>query len=242
MSEERVAEVFGDSAEVESVSTSGNEIGTQVNPYGATNKGQALELLAKGTPPSVVASVLGVDKSLISQYIEDRVFNRHLIDLRAESELANSIRDERLDNLEDMAIKQVEGVLGWITKPMEAVSVLKTINSLQRRSKSSTTGIHDQAKDRILIELPRGMVQARVDIKVNTSNEVVEVDGRAMHTMPTEELLREVAARKVSRESGILIEQESEDTDKLLLSVESEMGVGDDTKSEVSTTEETASS
>ena len=244
MTEERVAEVFG-SVDNNSVSLP-TDIAGDKNPYGSSSKkGQALELLSKGTPPSVVATVLGVDKSLISQYIEDDVFNSYLVDARAEAELAARIRDDRLDELEDRAIKQVEGVLAWITKPMEAVAVLKTINGLQRRSQGTAQGIHDQAKDRILVELPKGMVMAKVNIQVNTSNEVVEVDGRAMHTMGTEELLREVEARRVSRTTGILIEQEERETDKLLSFVEEAIEAevkGNDTRPEISSTEEAAGS
>lgn len=159
--------------------------------YGTGNKDQAAMMLGRGMSPQNVARVLGISRGLISQYKQDEGFKLEVADMLMERNLATSLRDERIDNLEDSAIGRLEDVMQFISKPMELVAVLKTVNSLVRRS-SPEMGMDGELKrDVVTVELPRGMI-GKVTLEFNTSNEVVQANGREMRTIDSVALIKGV--------------------------------------------------
>lgn len=200
--------------------------------FGNSNKQNALMLLGRGTSPLATASILGVSPSLISQFLEDDTFKSALADMLAERELAASIRDEAIDKLEDRAIEKVEAVLDYITKPMEAVALLKTINSLNRTG-IKHGAVADQARDSIKIDLPKNIVKMKVAIEVDSNNQVIEVEGRGMQTMDHQTLMQELNSFKDTREVDKLLTAPNSNGNGLL-----EIGGNnDDTRSETTRTE-----
>jgi len=157
----------------------------QSNPYGTTNtKGRAFELLRKGLRPMEVARALEVSPGLISQYMEDEEFKEGVRAGLALRSLARTARDEKIDSLEDAALAQLERVLPFVTKPMEALQAVKVLNSLQRRAEvDGGTGESAADVDTVILHLPKSVRTVAVAMKFNTSNEVVEVGGRELRTM-----------------------------------------------------------
>jgi predicted transcriptional regulator len=153
---------------------------------------RAMELLGRGVRPSVVATILRVTPAVISQYQEDPEFKEILQGRLVESQLAASVRDARLDALEDQIITQVERSIQWFSKPADALGALKLINGLARRAPVIATNPDDISTQTVILQLPTHMQNSVVNIQVNTNNEVVEVNGREMRTMATSQVLREL--------------------------------------------------
>lgn len=204
--------------------------------FGNSNKGQALMLLGRGTSAQSTAAILGVSPSLISQFMEDDDFVTELTELKCERELAASIRDEAKDNLEDKAIAKVEAVIDYITKPMEAVALLKTINGLNRTA-TPNTGLGDKGTGVISVVLPKGIIAAKVNIEVNAQNQVIEVEGRGMQTMDQNTLLQELNEFKGSKEIDNLLDslEVREIVGEIVTEPTAREVISDDTRSEVST-------
>ena len=159
--------------------------------FGTGNRDQALMLLGRGMSTGKVAEFLSVSASLISQYLEDEGFKDKVAELRMESQLARSLRDEAYDSLEDKVLAQLDENMCMITKPMELVAVLKTVNGLVRRGTPEPIRGMEGNKNAVLIELPTSATNAHlaVQLEFSTQGEVVEVDGRAMRTMSTEKVI-----------------------------------------------------
>ena len=162
------------------------------NLFGNSNKQDALELLGTGLPESKVAELLELTPAMISHYKEDPRFQAALKKLLIESTLAAQVRDQRLDDLEDIAITQMEKFLPMILRPNEVLHALKTINGLQRRSKEMVqerNRIPDGAQI-VKLTLPANTVDAEISVKLNSSREIVEVEGEELRTMPSADVMR----------------------------------------------------
>jgi predicted transcriptional regulator len=86
--------------------------------FGNTTKAQAAMLLGKNISAAVVSNILGVSKSLISQYFEDSTFKEAVGLMQIEATLSASLHDEKINALEDRALEKLEQVMEYVTKPM----------------------------------------------------------------------------------------------------------------------------
>ena len=151
--------------------------------YGNSIKAKAAMLLGKNISTGTTASLLGVSDSLVSQYKEDPEFAELVSMMQIESTLAASMHDAKLDELESRAVDKLSEVLDYVSRPMEVVAMVKAINSLTRRSAQVPLQSNELSNVAVL-ELPKGVgVRIAVELKYNTSNEVVEVNERPMQTM-----------------------------------------------------------
>lgn len=186
--------------------------------FGNSPKAQAAMLLGRNISESQVADILGVSPALISQYKEDPAFSEQVRLMQLDASLAATLRDEKINELEDSVLDRVKDVLPYITKPMELVGVLRTINSLQRRGATSlAASALNQQNNTVVLELPPNITKGEVNLKFNTSNEVVEVEGRMMHTMPAPSVQKmaelDAQERLESRkDSGLVLEAQAEDS------------------------------
>lgn len=165
--------------------------------FGNSNKQQAMLLLGKNIPESAVAELLGVTPALISQYKSDPVFKEGVRELLVEQSLAAKIRDDRLDALEDLAITQVEKTLGLLLRPTDVLAALKVINGLQRRG--TTPLPRDQDTDTgsnvVQLSIPKGITEIALAVKLNSNQEVIEVNGQELRTMPSADVAKQAALR-----------------------------------------------
>jgi predicted transcriptional regulator len=172
-------------------------------------RGRAKEYLGKGMKPIQVAQVLGCSPSLIAQYMSEQDFAEQVRQLQLQSSYSQALRDERLNKLEDMAIDAVEASMQnykGLTKPEVALTILKTLNGLQRRAPVLSAGVVDADKSAgtVSISLPEFMQNAVVNIQVNTSNEVVEVNGRKMLTMNSANVMKELEVFQEKQQQKLL--------------------------------------
>lgn len=167
-------------------------------------KEQVLYLLSSTSMGTVeIAQTLGVSPAVVSQLKGDPEFMQKVAERRTTVGLAQIRRDEKIDSLEDKALERMEKVLPLMFKPMEVLKAVQVINGLHRRSqqKEVLPGGTAEGNQVVSITLPKHTKEATVQVKFNTNNEIVEVEGRQMVNMPSGEVLKKLEEHKGSRQA-----------------------------------------
>lgn len=159
----------------------------------ALDKNQVKELLGTGLSNEIVASAVGCDQSYISQLMADPNFANDVIALRTKALQSHNKRDSKLNDLEDILIDKYREVVdtGAIYKPNDILRSLAVINKANRRGVPAQQNVTVQNQVVNLV-LPPILVRQFV---TDRRNEVVEVDGQTLVTMPSSTLLKTLAER-----------------------------------------------
>lgn len=156
-----------------------------------------VSLLASGVGQRSAALAVGVSDSYVSQLLEDPVFSAALA-LRSSEKLETAIRhDDAVESLEAKALRQVETKLPFVRNAMEAARIFQILNTAKKRAVVEG-GQRPEAlgAQQVSIILPRA---AQVHIQMNSSNQVTEISGRSMATLPSRslpDLATDVAVKK----------------------------------------------
>jgi arginine/lysine/ornithine decarboxylase len=159
-------------------------------------KDKARELLGAGLENSVVASALGVSASLVSQWLSEETFADEVQTLKLVNLTQATERDRKWNTLEDKLLDKLEFLLPTLTNPAVVLQALRTVNGATRRSNprelepvANQTHVH--------LHMPSLLAAKFV---VNPANQVVEVDGRSIATMPANAVVKELERRKQLQE------------------------------------------
>lgn len=144
-----------------------------------TNSSRALELLGAGVSPQQVSLALGVDPSLISQFLADESFANQVAELRYKALLKHNDRDSAYDGLEDALIKKLKDLIPFMHKPFEIIRALTAVNSAKRRGSSAPEAITAQ-QTVIQLNLPVQIIQ---HFQKNSSNQVVSAGTQDLVTV-----------------------------------------------------------
>lgn len=159
----------------------------------AFDKNQIKELLGTGLSNEIVASAIGCDPSYISQLMADERFAGEVIALRTAALQANNKRDGRIDSIEDSLIEKLKECVdtGVIYKPNDILRSFNVVNNAKRRGvpAQQNVTVNNQV---VNLVLPPILVRQFV---TDSRNEVVEVDGQTLVTMPSSSLLKHLAER-----------------------------------------------
>lgn len=173
-------------------------------------KEQILKLLGANQTAAVVAMAVGCTESYVSQLMADEKFAAEVHALRVKSLQAASVRDDKMDAIEDMLLEQLETIVPFITKPNEILNATKIVNSLRRRGAGAapvSAGAGAPAAGAVVrLVLPE--MPAKIEYKTNGANEVIEVAGRTMATLPAE-LLTKMAAEYTANQRRVTVENGS---------------------------------
>jgi hypothetical protein len=166
-----------------------------------------VDLLAKTAKGTVeIATIVGCDPSYVSQVKAQREVE--IAEKRILSNLSGIRRDNRIDELEDKALEKLGDMLGMMFKPMEVLRAAQVLNGMTRRTQGMAGEREASTGETVVrITLPSHVHEAVVGIKLNTSREVVEVNGRQMLNLPMGTLLREMETRRTDRKLGPQVEQ-----------------------------------
>ncbi len=138
------------------------------------------ECLNKGFSNSQIASALGVTPSAVTQIIEE-----HNI-VKQPGAIYTSI-DDKLNNVEELLVSKLESKLKSINSQLNEVQIgnlLKTVNSCKRRSNPLEVP-NGNINQIVQIRLPTYVVK---NIIVNSQNELVEIDGKPLISLPANEV------------------------------------------------------
>ena len=137
---------------------------------------QALKLLGQGLKPALVAQVLSVDPSRISQLMEDPNFSRMVTERKIVSLTAATERDEELDKLEDKLIAKMHTAIDMTYKPSEITRMFTAINQAKRRGVAATDEVDTGGVTTVKLILPAAArTRMQVGIEINDNNQVVSV-------------------------------------------------------------------
>lgn len=158
---------------------------------------KALSLLGKGISSVMVASTLGVSESLISQFLADGRFAEEVTKLKlATLQKQTSIDDKYMESEEKLVDKLLK-VIPLMTKPMDILRGIQTINATKRRGMAEVTGTSGQSTI-VNINLPQVMAARFIS---NGHNQIVEIQDeqgtRSLITSTVSEVSKFAAAQRI---------------------------------------------
>jgi len=153
-----------------------------------------LELLGGGYGPPMVASILGITESRISQLLADDIFASKVLAMRLARAKGTLDRDSKWDQLEDKLLKKFEDVIIFMNDPLKLLRALQVVNAAKRRGAGAGEG-QGQAMAGTVVHIsgPRNVLMQFI---TNGQNEVIEVGGRSMVPMASKKVMEELKARQ----------------------------------------------
>lgn len=150
-------------------------------------KARIIALLGNGVSHAVAASAVGCSESYITQLASDPDVAEEISRLRFENLQAATVRDKKVDSLEDALIDKLEEAMPLLMRPAEIIRTFAIINAAKRRGSSAPEQAHI-ANRVIAIFLPQ---HAATQFQLSAAKEIVEVAGVPLITMPSSQLLLE---------------------------------------------------
>lgn len=149
------------------------------------------ELLGSGLGPTAVATAIGCEPSAITNLMMDEEFRLEIMSLRSERLTKVNARDDKLGGIEDDLIEKIANSMDMLYKPRDLLAAFRVINSAQRRGVPAheTTVVNNTV---VNLTLPKEVVKS---FTMTPQGEIVEVEGQTLVTMPTQQLLRQLAER-----------------------------------------------
>ena len=160
---------------------------------------KAKKLLSLGIPQVDVAGALGCTEGFISQLLSDPKFAGEVAQMKLLRLEGASVRDEKLDALEDEVIKKLESSLRYILKPMELLKALETLAKIPRIGTQNNAAQNNALGMTVQIVLPNAMATTYIK---NSHGEIIEADGRALTTLSSNALKTMVQSKSQLQLAG----------------------------------------
>jgi hypothetical protein len=159
-------------------------------------------LLGQGLPGTVVASAVGCDPSYVSQLMDQEEFRNDVLVAKATKAEAGVSRDNKWDQVEDMALDKAVAMLPLVSRPSDLIRIAQMANAAKRRTTEFANG-SESASPTVNLILPPS---ANIVFQMNAQAQVVEVDGRSMTPLPTQHLAKMIAQRRLDNEAAGVVE------------------------------------
>lgn len=145
-----------------------------------------ISLLAAGVPPSAAASAAGVEPSYVSQLLETEDFREALL-VASSARLEEAIaHDKTVESLESKTLRAIEQKLPFVRSAMEAAKIFQILNNSKKRALTDRDANAGGGNVQLVtIVLPKA---AAVNLRLNSQQQVIEVEGRTMAPLPSREL------------------------------------------------------
>ena len=140
---------------------------------------RAIELLGQGFEPEVVASTIGVSISRISQIVSEAGNAEKIAELRYISLSKHNLRDAKYDEIEDLLLDKLSGIIPFLTRPLEISKVLSQINAAKRRGSSAPAQVLSK-QEVIPLILPTKIIQ---NFTLNINNQVIKAGQQELVTV-----------------------------------------------------------
>lgn len=177
---------------------------------------QIKALLGSGLSNEIVATATGCTASYISQLMAEPEFASSVVKMRSDNLQAATLRDRRMDALEDQLLTTLEAGIDLIYKPRDVISALLNINKLQRRGAPTQQAMQPHTTV-VQLNIPQHLVQQNVNTHVvlSANKEVIEVDGQTMVTIQSHQLLKQLqksalASAEATSESGVQLNDDQQ--------------------------------
>lgn len=154
-----------------------------------------IEMLGNGIAATHVAAALGIDDSYVSQILAEDGVEEQVRSLRAARFGELAAMDERLDTVEEVALRKVEALLPFTTKASEAARIYSLLNAARRKTGAAASNVPAGATILQLNLPPR----TQLNFTMAANKEVVEVEGRSMATLPAKSMAKLLETRQATR-------------------------------------------
>lgn len=140
--------------------------------------------LAAGVSQSIAAESAGVSDSYVSQLLEQEGV-REEIAAKKSVKLERHIEvDTTIEEIEKDALKIVASKLKFVNA-VEASKIFATMNAARKKADAGAVGNSAGSVDTVVFVLPKA---ARTMIQINSSNQIIEVDGKTTAPLPSKVL------------------------------------------------------
>jgi hypothetical protein len=145
-----------------------------------------LGFLAGGVSQSAAALACGVSDGLVSQILEEPEFLAALA-ARSVAKLETALaHDDSIEAAEAHSLKILKEKLPFVRSAVEAARIFKTLNEAHKRAAPATNQRPESlGAQQVMLVLPKA---AAVHIQMNAQNQVIEIAGRSMATLPSRSL------------------------------------------------------
>lgn len=157
-------------------------------------KDKALQLLGLNLPNNVVAAAVGVTEGQVSQWWADETFAAAVQELRVRNLSEAAERDSKYDILEAELLQKLQDLMPLFTKPMDILRGIQVLNGAKRKATPAEFGTGSQ-KQVIHLHMPAALAAKFI---VNGMNQVIDVEGRTIATMPAKGVMKQLAERVVN--------------------------------------------
>jgi hypothetical protein len=145
-----------------------------------------LGFLAAGVSQSAAALACGISDGRVSQILEDPAFIQALADRSIQKLEAAIEHDDSIGALEKKSLAVLEAKLPFVRTAMEAAKIFQTLNNANRHAAPATNSRPESlGAQQVTLVLPKA---AAVHIQMNSQNQVIEIAGRSMATLPSKSL------------------------------------------------------
>lgn len=146
------------------------------------NEEKIKSLLGLNLPMNIVATAVGVQESEVALLMEQPEFNAAVVELRVESITAGAQRDKQIDGLEGKLIQKLEEAIdcGIPMQPALVARLFQIVNAAKRRA-TPEHSLDAAPRQALTLVLPNCIAAQFI---VNPKNQVIEVEGRTIATMP----------------------------------------------------------
>ena len=146
-----------------------------------------IQLLGNGVSHAVAASAVGCSESYVTQLVSNPAVAEEIAALRFENLQAATVRDSKIDSLEDKLLVKFEEALPLMMRPAEIMRAAAVVNAMKRRGQAAPETAHI-ANQIVNLFMPK---QAAISFQLSSNKEIIEVAGRPLVTMPSAQLLVE---------------------------------------------------
>lgn len=153
-----------------------------------------LSFLAAGVAPSIAASATGCDPSYVSQLLENEQFKEELYKLSAKELEADLAHDSTIESVEAKALKAIEDKLPFVRSAAEAAKIFSILNNAKKRATVPANPMDAGGLSTVTFTLPRAALRS-IELKMNPQQQVIEVEGRTMAPLPSNQLPAILASR-----------------------------------------------
>ena len=161
------------------------------------------KLLSLDLPQVAVAQALGITEGAVSQFMDSPEFRAEVAAMKLVRIEGASVRDDKLDEIEDSIITKLQKSIEYVIRPSELLGALKIISGVPRRTVANMNGAAQALGQTVNITLPN--VIAVTYIK-NQQGEIIEAGGRSLATLPSN-VLKQLAGTnqqaQISQQLGV---------------------------------------
>ena len=174
-------------------------------------KDRLLGILAAGVPQTAAALAVGVSDSYVSQLLDDPAFSEALAAKRSKKVEASIRYEDTVESVRSKALTILESKLSYVRSPMEAARIFAILDGAKKTTTSAPGEVTPLGMQQVAIVLPKA---AQVMITMNSANQVIDVQGRSMATLPSR-ALPALSKEQASKKEALALADQTAATDVL---------------------------